>query len=110
MDKKTSELLFQTASEIESLLNKYPTPVPNDWVPKRIRFLADQLRARDTYAAEKAHQIASLSAKPDVVWLASAILQACSQMTSLSCRVNSAIHPPSAWRFSVGSVRFSVSY
>ncbi len=61
MDMKTSEVIFQVASDIEAELNKQSMPGPNETIPKRVRFLAAQLSGRDSYAAEKAYKIAELA-------------------------------------------------
>lgn len=61
MDMKTSEVILQVAAEIEAELNKQSVPGPNDFIPRRIQFLAAQLSGRDRYAAEKAYRIADLA-------------------------------------------------
>lgn len=61
MNIKTSEILNKIAAEIESALNEQDYASPNEYIPKRIRFLAAQLSSRDRYAAEKAYKIAELA-------------------------------------------------
>ncbi len=58
---KTSESIIQAVSEIERILNANPAAASNPFVPRQIRFIANQLGGHDTYAAEKAHRIAELS-------------------------------------------------
>lgn len=58
---KTSEIIYQIATEIETELNKQSLPGPNATIPKRIRFIAAELSGRDHYAAEKAAELALLA-------------------------------------------------
>ena len=61
MDIITSKEILGLVSKIESELDRCQMPIPNEDIPRKIERLASKLSSVDTYASEKAYQIASYS-------------------------------------------------
>ncbi|WP_028304418.1 hypothetical protein [Oceanospirillum maris] len=54
---KTSQKIQDIANELDEVLSKHCVATPNELAEQRIRFLANQLSALDSTAAEKAREM-----------------------------------------------------